>query len=246
MEAIVNGIVIRSIDYKDNDKLLTLFTLEKGKISAVVKGVKKSGAKLKFASEPFSFCEFVLAEKGGRNTVIGATYLDSFYNLRLDMLKYYVSAVVSETLNLFTAENEVDAQLFKLAINAVKQINYGGGELKTLAGYLLNLIEILGYKIYEYDCACCGEEITGRVFFKVKDAEFCCASCRAEDFMEITLETYKALKLMDGKTPEEASNIDLEKSAEIKLLKFIFYYLLSKTETRIKSGVSLIEFLSNS
>ena len=66
MEIIVNAIVLKTVDYKDNDKILTLYSLEKGIITAGIKGVKKSGAKLKFASEPFAFCEYVLAQKGDK------------------------------------------------------------------------------------------------------------------------------------------------------------------------------------
>ena len=63
MEVKVNALVIKAVDYKDNDRILTLYSLEKGKITAGIKGVKKAGAKLKFASEPFCFAEYILAEK---------------------------------------------------------------------------------------------------------------------------------------------------------------------------------------
>ena len=78
MEVKVNAIVIRAVDYKDNDRILTLYSLEKGKITAGIKGVKKAGAKLKFASEPFCFAEYILAEKNGRYTVTGASYYEIF------------------------------------------------------------------------------------------------------------------------------------------------------------------------
>ena len=85
MEVKVNAIVIRAVDYKDNDRILTLYSLEKGKITAGIKGVKKAGAKLKFASEPFCFAEYILAEKNGRYTVTSASYYESFYDLRLNL-----------------------------------------------------------------------------------------------------------------------------------------------------------------
>ena len=80
MEIKVNALVIKAIDYKENDKILTLYSLEKGRLSANIKGVKKPKAKLKFASEPFCFAEFILAEKLGKYTVINASYKNSFYN----------------------------------------------------------------------------------------------------------------------------------------------------------------------
>ena len=61
MEVKVNALVIKAVDYKDNDRILTLYSLEKGKITAGIKGVKKAGAKLKFASEPFCFSEYVFS-----------------------------------------------------------------------------------------------------------------------------------------------------------------------------------------
>ena len=55
MEEKLNALMLRGVDYKDNDKMLTLYSLERGLVSAGIKGVKKAGAKLKFASQPFCF-----------------------------------------------------------------------------------------------------------------------------------------------------------------------------------------------
>ena len=242
MEVIVNAIVLRAVDYKDNDKILTLYSLEKGKITAGIKGVKKSGAKLKFASEPFAFCEFVLAEKQGRYTVIGATYLDSFFSLRTNLTKFYASAVVGEALNRLTVENEPDSALFSLTINAVKKINYQNAELISLAKYLITLTELVGYKIQKTECAGCEEDIDGRVFFSTRNAEFYCEACRPDGAMEITIETYNALKTLSVEGDEF---VKIQPSSLLKLLKFLFYYIEIKTETKLISGVSLVEFVKN-
>ena len=240
MEVIVNALVLRAVDYKDNDKILTLYSLERGKITAGIKVVKKSGAKLKFASEPFAFCEFVLAEKQGRYTVIGATYIDSFFSLRTNLMKYYVSAVAQEALNRLTVENESDEGLFSLTLNAIKLINYQEHELQSLAKYLIALTEISGYKIQKSNCMGCGEDIKGRVFFSTKNAEFYCANCRIDGAMEITLETYNALKTF---TDNDIDKIDVPTSSIVKLLKFLFYYIEIKTETKLNSALSLIDFI---
>lgn len=239
MEHVINAIVIRAVDYKDSDKILTLYSLEKGKISAGIKGVKKASAKLKFASEPFCFSEYVLAEKSGRFTVIGASHLDSFYNLRLDMLKYYSASVVLETINSLVAEGDADAPLFALVVETAKKLNYEGNELLTLAVYLISLIGALGYKIEDFACASCGESVEGRVFFNPQTAEFCCLSCRENGFMEITAETYSALKTLT----ENPLSTDISPSALIKLTRFLFFYLNLKTDVTLKSANSLLQYL---
>ena len=95
MEFIVNALMLRSVDYKENDKILTLLTAERGKISAGIKGVKKAAAKLKFAAQPFCFAEYVLADRGGKYTVINASECESFYDLRTDINKFYAASAVA-------------------------------------------------------------------------------------------------------------------------------------------------------
>ena len=79
----VRGIVIKATDYKDSDKLVTIFSAELGLIKARARGVKKAKAKLAFAVQPFAFIEFLLTEKGGFYTIINATSIDQFFNVTL-------------------------------------------------------------------------------------------------------------------------------------------------------------------
>ena len=244
MDIVINAIVLKSVDYKDNDKILTLYSPEKGKITAGIKGVKKSGAKLKFASEPFALCEFVLAERAGRYTVIGATYIESFFNLRLNLLKYYASSVVLEIMNLLTPENEPDAELFSLAVNTVKYINYQDAEVNTLCAFMLEFVAFLGYGIEKINCSGCDCIATGRVFFSAKFAQFYCMSCYPGDGIEITLETYQSLYKIFNKPLSKVVEVELQPKSALKLFKFLNYYLSLKTESTIKSASALVEFLS--
>ncbi len=235
MEVKVNALVIRAIDYKDNDRILTLYSLEKGKITAGIKGVKKAGAKLKFCSEPFCFAEYILAEKGGRYTVISASYIDSFYDLRLDIKKYYLSSVVLEFLNLQTENEMQDVNLFDIAINTLKNICYSQKERCSLLKFFYLAIEILGYSFQSPLCSGCGDEIRGRVFFRYKDATFFCESCIEEDFKEIRRETYLALlSLISG-----GENLEEDDIGTQMLINFFAHYLFVKTEVRLKSVEAL-------
>ncbi|MDE6000931.1 MAG: DNA repair protein RecO, partial [Clostridia bacterium] len=92
MDIVVNAVMLRSVDYNENDKILTLLTAERGKITAGIKGVKKAAAKLKFAAQPFCFAEYVLASRGDKYTVINAAESESFYDLRTDINKFYAAS----------------------------------------------------------------------------------------------------------------------------------------------------------
>ncbi len=235
MEIKVNALVTRAIEYKDNDKILTLYSYEKGKITAGIKGVKKSGAKLKFASEPFCFAEFILANKGERNTVINATFIDSFYNLRTSLLKYYSSSVIAETVNLLVEQEIRDENLFNLIINTVKHVCYGENEKAVLCKYLYLFSKYNGYELQDIACYGCGENDLDRVFFNPANATFSCSSCKDLSFMEITTETYNALKLISKMSFEELSSTKEVINCD-KLLKFLFFYLNIKTDQKLVSS----------
>ena len=232
MEVKANAIVIKSVDYKDNDKILTLYSLEYGKITATIKGVKKSGAKLKFASEPFSFCEYILAVKGGRYTVINATHIDTFYNLRLNIKKYYTVALLGELTHKFLEDEIKDEYYFDLLINGVKDICYQDNEYYYLSKFLLDAIQCLGYGISDYNCSNCGLDIEGRVFFSFKNAEFCCHECYLDGYNEIKMITYEAFKLVSNGIVPKIEGLE-------KLIKFLVYYINYKTEVNLKSAEAL-------
>lgn len=238
MEIKVNAIVTRTVDYKDNDKILTLYSLEYGKITATIKGVKKSGAKLKFASEPFCFCEYVLAVKGDRYTVINASHIDTFYNLRLNLKKYYTVAVVGEFINKLIEDNISDEYLFDLAINTVKNICYQDSELFYLSSFLIEATKCLGYGISDYNCYKCGEEIKDRVYFNFKNAEFSCGNCFENDFREIMFTTYNAFKMVENGVVAEEDGLQ-------KLIKFLVYYINYKTEVVLKTAEALYQIFAN-
>ena len=66
MEWKADALLLRAADYGESDKMVTLLTADRGKIGAALKGVKKAGAKLRFAAQPFCFAEYQRIEKNAR------------------------------------------------------------------------------------------------------------------------------------------------------------------------------------
>jgi hypothetical protein len=54
----VTGIILNSMPYKEKDRLVHIFSVEIGNISAIFRGVESPRAKLKYASQPFCFAKF--------------------------------------------------------------------------------------------------------------------------------------------------------------------------------------------
>jgi len=130
------AIVIKSTDYKESDKLLKLFTAEGSVISAVAKGVKKSGAKLKGVAQIFSFAEFSLAEKNGFYTVTGASPIESLYALTANPTHYVAAAIMLEAVD-HIASIKPSPTLFVDLLKGFKSIVYSNIQAEFVAAFFL-------------------------------------------------------------------------------------------------------------
>ena len=195
MEEIVNAVVIRSVDYGENDKILTLFTMEKGVISARIKGVKKQSAKLKVFAEPFCFSEYVLVSKNNFFTVINASIRENFYSIRLDIEKFYAGNAILEFVRKFSPENVEAKELFFALINAMKSLSENDNTGYNLLCFLIEGLKQTGYALSTQSCAFCGNEEIKRAFFDFSSGQVFCENCQGEvkDLIEISIRTLSAL-----------------------------------------------------
>jgi DNA repair protein RecO (recombination protein O) len=238
MQEKYSGIVLGGVSFGESDKILNVFTLEKGVISAKIKGVKKAGAKLKFAAEPFCFAEFIFSKSQEKRTVIGASLIDSFYPIRTDLKRYYAGATVLEFVKRFYRESTVDEQEFFCVINALKNIAYGDNPITQLIAFLIDSLKTVGFSLTVTNCFGCGCEIEGRVFFDYRSGAFLCEACR-EDFAReinpLTLETLK--KAQKGSLNDGEEGV-------VKALKLMEYYIANRTEENLSCLSELIKILN--
>ena len=139
----VKGIVIKEVQYKENDKIITIMTDKLGKISCMAKGAKKNNSPLLSTSQFLVYSEFLLYKGTNFYHINSAEMLESFYKLRIDYDKLEKAFEVStHFLNtLYIIENK--GKHFDLVRNA----------------FLLKLLCLLGYAPRLYKCSCCNEKM---------------------------------------------------------------------------------------
>lgn len=226
MEMIVNALMLRAIDYKENDKILTLLTAERGKITAVIRGVKKAAAKLKFAAQPFCFAEYVIADRGGKYTVINASENESFYDLRTDFNKFYAASAAMEAAVALTYDGDECRGVFYAAIKALSDMCVGN-ESQALITFLLCALQRSGYGLRTDDCPVCKASLLDKqeLRFDIDAGMFTCAECGTGPRASVV--TYNVIRKTDSKSyKEEFITPDGEKRA-LKLLREFFYYKLN-------------------
>ena len=234
MEFKSDALLLKAADYGENDKLVTLFTLERGKIVASMKGVKKANAKLKFAAQPFAFAEYVFATRAGRYTVVSAALHEGFYGLREDISAFYAAACVLEICDTLLFEGMENERLFVSALKALKDVEEGE-PMPALLAFFLTALKEAGYHVSAGDCPVCGKKLRGRMAFDMRSGCFTCADC--SEGVPASESTYRAVRAIGS---GEESTSDGQKRA-LRLLDAYFSHQTEGSLTSLKEYLRLAE-----
>lgn len=197
MDLKVKAIVISSKDSGDKDKIVTLFCLDRGILHAKLKSVKSAKAKLKFAKEPFCFCEFILSVKNDFFTVTGADCIDSFYSISQNYQKFLEGTEILKTVRSIVQENQENNRLFVDTLQSMKILAYDDVQQNiVLVKYLLNLFYNEGYEMSHYNCTNCGNKLGESRFLDLDSGQVLCATCKTDYCQRISFAESALLRLI--------------------------------------------------
>src|SRR5436309_2774306 len=127
MSAIVttDAIVLKSMKYRETSKIVAFYTRKFGKISAIVKGARRSKSKYGSSLEPMSYVSVVIYKKEGRElqTVSQCDVMKPFRHLADDLDKIAVGLSVIELVSIVAHEEEENTLLFLLVIDIMAALN---------------------------------------------------------------------------------------------------------------------------
>ena len=180
------AVVLRSIRYGEADRILHLFTLERGRVGAIAKGARKTSSRFGARLEPFSHVELVLHEgRGELHTVTAASLLRSHDVTRTDAYRMAVGHIGLEAmLRLFIEGDENPRAFHGLTrfLDLLDEVEVAlparPGLDPLLLSFQLKLLWLSGYLPHLGGCASCGEE-AGLVGFSPQAGGGVCAACEA-------------------------------------------------------------------
>lgn len=175
------AIVLRHANYRDNDRMLTLFSPTRGKLEVMSRGCRKPKSPLLSASELFALGDFELYEKAGRLTLVNATLTESFYPLRTDYDRLSVGVYLLNLCELVIQPGENAQELFMLLLHTLSRLTFTAQPWRPLiSGFLLHFAACEGRKPRLNHCVRCGKSMldASSALFDHEDGGLCCQACR--------------------------------------------------------------------
>jgi len=236
VDTTVKGVVLKTTEYKDNDKLLTILTLEKGKILVKARGVKKSTSKLKAFCQSFCFADFELASSGAGYVLTGVNEIENFYNLTTNIDKFSYAFCVLELVDKICAENQEYISIFIDMLKTLQQMTKDNVDCRlVLCKFILNLLNHEGFNINLNKCSNCKSPLVSNLYFDLNRGDVLCPACKALDSIILEKSVFSALKILSGCDFNRLSTIKLSNGIIEKTLSFLVKNINFKYEIKINS-----------
>lgn len=211
----VEAIVIRSMDYGEGHKIITLFTKESGKVGVVARGAKKMRSRLAGLTLLFTYGEFTYYRSGQLGNLSGGDIITSHQAIQDDIYKTAYAAYLLEMIDRMLLDQDGSAYLFEQLLAALEAIETDKDSQIIAHLFEMKMLSFAGYSPSLDACASCSEEasLTARMRFSVQLGGLLCTRCAHKDGHALSL-SGRTVKLM-----QMFQHVDLRQLGQITVSK---------------------------
>ncbi|MDO8432932.1 MAG: DNA repair protein RecO [Candidatus Binatus sp.] len=178
------AIVLRARDYADSDRIVTLLTLQFGKLSGIAKGAKSSRYRFERKLEPFSHVNLHFRRRphGQLVFITRAEAADlAQHVLDDDLGKIALGSYMLELTEALTAEEGEAAEAYHILLGAMAALSVGVAQSSLRQAFEMRLMRWAGFGLEFARCRVCANvslDDGAAVYFVVSRGGIVCARCR--------------------------------------------------------------------
>lgn len=178
------AIVLRRVEYGDFDLILSFFTLERGKLSAIAKSARKSTKRFGGILELFSSLNIVCgsSRRNGLPVLQEAALMDAFDGIRADIMRTAYASYWAELIDSSSEEGHKQAEMYHLlrfTLCQLDQMKISPEALSVL--FQIRMLGLCGYGPDLRRCRDCGRPVdtveTQEFLFELSRGGLVCRQC---------------------------------------------------------------------
>lgn len=220
------GIVIRTTDYGETNKVVTLYTREWGKVGVMARGAKKPNSRLSAVTQLFTYGYFLIQKGSGLGSLQQGELISSLRAIREDIfLTAYASYIVELTDKATADEKKPNPFLFELLYQTLTLMNDGYDTDIITNIYEMKMLDLFGLHPCLNQCSVCGST-DGQFSFSIREGGFICHRCLDKDpyHLKISQAAVKLLRIFYYFDLARLGSIDVKPETKVELKKIISAY----------------------
>jgi DNA repair protein RecO (recombination protein O) len=170
------GVIVRTRNLGEADKIVTMYTSARGKIVAVARGARRTRNRLLGVTQVFTHGRYLMFEGKSMDTLSQGEIIHSFQEIRDDLEKMAAAMYICELVDAFVEVEEANQETFDLISNTLRMIETGVVKF-ALRVFELKIMQQLGYEPQLQTCTHCGGSVAEQVMFS-REGGAVCESCK--------------------------------------------------------------------
>lgn len=215
-----DAITLKSYDLNDADKIVVMYSKEKGLVRSVAKGIKRPKSKLGSRLDLLMANNLQLLKGRNMDTICQVQTINNFKNIREDISKLMITSYLSEIVANYGMENDPSAEnIYNLLYNAIDHISKIDSKIEiilTAIKFQLKMMDITGILPEFNHCLHCRKELNEDVmYFSTEQGGVFCKNCNTASNHSIEM-PYKLRDFLTTllKTDFDKTSVYEEKSTE--------------------------------
>jgi DNA repair protein RecO (recombination protein O) len=230
------GIVIRTHDYSESNKIVNIYTREFGKLGVMARGAKKPSSRLSAVSQIFTYGYFVFQTGSGLGTLQQGEMISSLRGIREDIFKTAYASYVVDLLDKSVDEKQSNPYLFELLFQTLKYINENVDVEIITNIFEMKMLNVLGLYPIMNHCAICGNN-DGKFAFSIRENGLICHRCFQKDpyLLPISQAAIRLLRLFYFFDIQRLGTISVKPETKKELHRAISMYYEEYSGLHLKS-----------
>lgn len=240
MQVKTEAIVIRTTNYAESDKILTLYSREQGKIGVMAKGVRKPKSRLAAVSQLFTYGHYIYYARSKTPLLNQGEVLNSFRHIKEDLYKTSYAAYVVELMDKLMVDGEKNPFLFQLLYHTLTYMQEDKDPEILTRIFEVKMLQAAGLRPQLDVCSRC-ERDQGPMLFSVRAGGLLCEQCRHSDPYAIVLSggAAKLLRLFQHLDVTRLGEITVKRETKQQLNRVLRAFIDEYTGVRLKSRAFL-------
>ena len=178
MHLTTTGIVLREVNYKESDKILTVLTAHAGKLTVSARGCRRKNSPLTASSQLLCYSDLTLYEYQNRWSIKEGEILREWRGVRGDLDKLSLATWFAELTETLTAEDVPAPEVLRLMLNSLYALDELNKPLKLVkSAFELKMMSLAGYEPMLEGCTVCGCQ-PDQPRFHLSQGAIHCPACR--------------------------------------------------------------------
>ncbi len=232
------AIVIKSINWSDTSKIVSLYTRENGRVDAVAKGARRKNHQYGNFLESLNHLETIIyiSDKRELQNLGNTSLLNSFYKIRQNLDKTAFGLAILELINTFFQQGENDPVFFDFLLTQIQALDQTSQPQVIFWYFILKLASYLGFKPHFNHCKICEEIKNEDYYFQISTGSVYCLECIGDTnlFIKIPDQVYQYLNKLQKANYKQIADYPPLLNYKFNSLNFLLDYLRHHTEQKIE------------